>query len=283
MKGCEYVVSLVGCSPPRFVKISDLWSDPRKDANHPANVQYQGVKNLLEASKTENVKKFVRLTGLAVGASPWNPVSILFSLLLSFSTYWNRKGEMLLRESGVDYSIIRPGGLKDVPRAREGTDKLFLASEAWGDKTPPFTTGISRADLADLCCLSLTDKRLSRATLRVNRMRPPTADNNYFEDPQAKSTWEELLDTVRRLFQCFFTCKSHTSLAPPSLPPTRLSQTRNLLKKSTTPSLSASQPQQVCILPSHRPPFMLLQLPGCSASSWAGSRSSLYPCSDEAP
>jgi len=196
MKGCEYVISLVGCRPPRFVKVSDLWSDPRKDPNHPVNVQFEGVKNLLQASKEEKIKKFVRLTGLAVGASPWNPVSILFSLLLSFSTYWNRKGEILLRESGVDYSIIRPGGLKDIPRAREGTDKLFLASEAWGDKSPPFTTGISRADVADLCCLSLTDQRLSRATLRINRMRPPTADNNYFEDPNAKSTWEEMLDTV---------------------------------------------------------------------------------------
>ena len=55
------------------------------------------------------VKKFVRVTGLSVGLSTWNPVSILFSIVLSFSNMWNRKGEQEIRASGIDYTIIRPG------------------------------------------------------------------------------------------------------------------------------------------------------------------------------
>ena len=97
----------------------------------------------------------MRLTGLSVGLSPWSPLSILFSIVLSFSNKWNRRGEMLLRESGLDYTIVRPGGLKDDPPAKERGDKLLLGSESWGSDQPPPTTGISRSDVASLLCLAL--------------------------------------------------------------------------------------------------------------------------------
>ena len=91
-----------------------LRSDPFEDPAHPANLNFKGMQNIVAACKATGVKKVVRLTGLSVGLSPWNPISILFSIVLSFSNMWNRRGEQVLRESGLDYSIVRPGGLKDV-------------------------------------------------------------------------------------------------------------------------------------------------------------------------
>ena len=59
------------------------------------------------------VKKVVRLTGLSVGLSPWNPISILFSIVLSFSNLWNRRGEMVLRDRcrrcGTLHVFVGPG------------------------------------------------------------------------------------------------------------------------------------------------------------------------------
>ena len=194
--GCENVVAAYGMSPPRFAKLSDLWRDPFGDPRHPANINYKGMQHVVAACKAARVKKVVRLTGLSVGLSPWNPISILFSIVLSFSNMWNRRGERVLRDSGLDYSIVRPGGLKNEPPAAERGEKLLLASEAWGDETPPPTTGISRADVASLLCLCLSEPRLQRATLRVNRVKPGHPSNNYWEDPRGKSTWAELVGTV---------------------------------------------------------------------------------------
>ena len=194
--GCENLVAAYGMSPPRFAKFSDIWRDPFDDPRHPANINFKGMENVVAACKAAGVTKVVRLTGLSVGLSPWNPITILFSIVLSFSNMWNRRGEQVLRNSGLDYTIVRPGGLKDVPPARESGDKLLLASESWGEDAPPPTTGISRADVASLLCLALSEPCLSRATLRINRVKPGRADNNYYEDSRGKSTWDEMLDTV---------------------------------------------------------------------------------------
>lgn len=151
----------------------------------------------LKDKQIKNLKNRLRdrFIGLSVGLSTWNPISILFSIVLSFSNMWNRRGEQVLRESGIDYSIVRPGGLKDDAPAQERGDKLLLASESWGEEAPPATTGISRTDVAGLLCLCLAEPCLSRATLRVNRVKPGSADNNYFEDSRGKATWEEMLPT----------------------------------------------------------------------------------------
>jgi uncharacterized protein YbjT (DUF2867 family) len=194
--GCENLVAAYGMNPPRFVKISDIWRDPFDDPRHPANINFKGMENVVAASKAAGVKKVVRLTGLSVGLSPWNPISILFSIVLSFSNMWNRRGEQVLRDSGLDYTVVRPGGLKDVAPAHQTGERLLMASESWGEDAPPPTTGISRADVASLLCLSLSQPCLSRTTLRVNRVKPGRADNNYYEDPRGKATWEEMLDTV---------------------------------------------------------------------------------------
>jgi len=66
-----------------------LRSDPFEDPEHPANLNFKGMQNIVAACRATGVKKVVRLTGLSVGLSPWNPVSILFSIVLRFcGVFW---------------------------------------------------------------------------------------------------------------------------------------------------------------------------------------------------
>uniref|UniRef100_A0A7S1HA13 NAD(P)-binding domain-containing protein n=1 Tax=Hemiselmis andersenii TaxID=464988 RepID=A0A7S1HA13_HEMAN len=200
VRGCRAVICTAAVKPMRFGKVSDLWSDPFSDPGHPANLNLRGIQNLISACEETSppVQKLVRVTGLSVGLSPWSPISILFSLVNSFANRWNREGELAIRASSMDYTVIRPAGIKDCPKASETGDKLLLATDApeWEGQRPPATTGISREDVADLVCASVDDKRLSKATLRVSRMARGTARNFYRDDARGGYTWDAIIPRV---------------------------------------------------------------------------------------
>ena len=63
---------------------------------------------------------------------------------------WKRKAEKYLIESGLDYTIIHPGGLLDTPASKEqlmlDVDDKLIKNEK---------RSISRADVANLCVAAL--------------------------------------------------------------------------------------------------------------------------------
>ena len=63
---------------------------------------------------------------------------------------WKRKAEKYLIESGLDYTIIHPGGLLDTPASQEqlmlDVDDKLIKNEK---------RSISRADVANLCVAAL--------------------------------------------------------------------------------------------------------------------------------
>jgi hypothetical protein len=64
---------------------------------------------------------------------------------------WKRKAERYLVESGLDYTIIHPGGLVDTPA---GLEEYVIDVD---DKLLNYTKrSISRADVANLCVAALT-------------------------------------------------------------------------------------------------------------------------------
>lgn len=81
----ESIIDVHGVSPPRFVKITDLFRSPRQtDASHPYVVNYLGVKNLLASMQKHHIPKLVRITGALVTVSCYNKFVALFNFLLSF-------------------------------------------------------------------------------------------------------------------------------------------------------------------------------------------------------
>ena len=72
-------------------------------------------------------------------------------------------GEEALRRSGVDYCVVRPGGLTDGP-AGQATLTAQQGDRASGR--------VSRADVAAVCVAALTDAAASRRTLELVDAKP---------------------------------------------------------------------------------------------------------------
>jgi len=123
MQGIQTVISAVGsCTPV--------------GKNCPKRVDYEGVVNLINAAQTQGVKRFILISSIAV-THPEHPLN-RFGKILD----WKLKGEEALRHSGLDYAIVRPGGLKDTPG---GCHSLVF------DQGDQILGTISREDLADTC------------------------------------------------------------------------------------------------------------------------------------
>ena len=166
----DKVIDVHGVRPPRFVKLRDILRRPAEDdITHPYNINYKGTANVLSAMKTNNVKKLVRLTGALVGASCWKPFVALFNFLLSFSNKWHERSEILIRDSGIDYTVVRPSELADEPSAaslsypaigEQATPRYLIAvpGDTTRDKAPPIPipSKISIRDVADLCVQAAT-------------------------------------------------------------------------------------------------------------------------------
>ena len=106
--GCSTVVDVHGMKPPRFAKITDLFNHPKNIPYHPYNINYLGVKRILTAMEINKVKKIVRITGAFIDKSAFNYRRVLFNILLSMTSAWHEASEIAIRNSGLDYTVIRP-------------------------------------------------------------------------------------------------------------------------------------------------------------------------------
>jgi len=105
---------------------------------------YLGNKNLIDAAVKAAVQKFILISSIGSGESavalPPQAMETLRPVLLE-----KEKAEQYLVESGLTYTVIRPGGLKSEPATGNGV------------LTPNYTIAgtIHRADVAQLACRCL--------------------------------------------------------------------------------------------------------------------------------
>ncbi len=76
----------------------------------PEFVDYCGVKNLAQAAADTSVQQVVLMSSAGVTHED-HVLNQMFDNLL----IWKLRGEDALRASGVDYTIVRPGGLMETP------------------------------------------------------------------------------------------------------------------------------------------------------------------------
>ena len=139
MKGVTHIICTIGGSSPL-------------GANSPQHVDYEGVANLVESAITERVGHFVLVSSCAV-TKPNHSLNA-FGNVLS----WKLRGENILRESGLVYTIIRPGGLTDEAGGQH------LLQLGLGDRTSGM---ISRADVARTCIEVLEYPSTKNATFEI--------------------------------------------------------------------------------------------------------------------
>ncbi|MEA5617587.1 SDR family oxidoreductase [Cronbergia sp. UHCC 0137] len=115
---------------------------------------YLGNKNLIDAAVKAGVQKFILVTsigtGNSAGAMPPQALAALQPVLIE-----KEKAEQYLIASGLNYTIIRPGGLKSEP----ATDNGILTED------PRIVGSIHRADVAQLVCRCLNSSQANYKVL----------------------------------------------------------------------------------------------------------------------
>ena len=107
---------------------------------------YEGNKNVIDAAKAAGVKRLILITSVGAGDSADTPPFIVRWFLRKILPLKTQAEDHLLA-SGLDYTIIRPGGLK----SEEPTGGAYLSEDRE-------TMGIiTRADLAQLIVDCLDD------------------------------------------------------------------------------------------------------------------------------
>jgi len=94
LQGCDALVIATGARPSI-------------DLAAPLKVDAFGVRQQIRACQAVGVKRLVLVSSLCSGL--WLHPLNLFGLIL----VWKRLGEQWLEQSGLDWTVIRPGGLKE--------------------------------------------------------------------------------------------------------------------------------------------------------------------------
>lgn len=129
-------------------------------------VDWEGNRALIDAAESAGVKRFLVVTAGSAGRDG-------FLYTLPFGPYpWKAKAEAYLQNSGLDYTIIAPGGLRDEPAGLIG---VRLAPK--GD----YIVGpVNRADVAEVMVASLMDDRTIGTTMTI--INDETLDPNAWRE-----------------------------------------------------------------------------------------------------
>lgn len=120
-------------------------------ANNPDLVVSDGTQNIIEGMKKQAISRLVVVSALGVGDTR-DRVSLSFKMLMKTvlrKAYEDKeRQEQFVRESGLDWVIVRPGGLTNGPAT--GEYQFGLDSEIGSGQ-------VSRADVAAFVLQQLTD------------------------------------------------------------------------------------------------------------------------------
>lgn len=151
LSGAKSLVIAVGFVPGNPLKMNDA-------AHAVDNV---GTCKLIDAAKAAGVKKVVMVSSILTNARNWGKEkSPGFVVTNAFGNVLDEKivAENYLRASGLDYTIVRPGGLK----AKPPTGELMVSGEDTLEAGE-----ISRDLVAEVCVASLTDAKASNRVLEI--------------------------------------------------------------------------------------------------------------------
>ncbi|NJM69872.1 MAG: SDR family oxidoreductase [Scytonema sp. RU_4_4] len=99
---------------------------PSFDPTGPYKVDCEGTKNLVDAAKAKGIEHFVLVSSLAASQF-FHPLNLFWLIL-----YWKKQAEEYIQKSGLNYTIVRPGGLKNEDNSNQvvmqSADTLFEGS-----------------------------------------------------------------------------------------------------------------------------------------------------------
>ncbi|NJM76188.1 MAG: SDR family oxidoreductase [Acaryochloridaceae cyanobacterium RU_4_10] len=131
----------------------------------PYQVDCEGTKNIIDAAKSLQVKHFVLVSSLCASQF-FHPLNLFWLILV-----WKQQAEQYLQQSGLTYTIVRPGGLRSTEDQNaitmSGADTLFEGS-------------ISRTQVAQVCIEALFHSSAQNKIVEI--VSKPDATQRPFED-----------------------------------------------------------------------------------------------------
>ena len=139
-------------------------AQPSFDITGPYKVDYEGTTNLVDVAREKDIKHVVFVSSLCVSRF-FHPLNLFWLVL-----YWKKKAEEYLVRSGVPYTIVRPGGLKNDDNTNAitmaGADTLFEGS-------------IPRIKVAQVCVEALFQSSARNKIVEV--VAPPDAESTSLD------------------------------------------------------------------------------------------------------
>jgi uncharacterized protein YbjT (DUF2867 family) len=152
MQGVTHVVSAIG-------------SRERAGPNSFEFVDWGGNRNLIDAAKAAGVRRFVLLTS---GTAGIGAIDDDLSRRFGPGRIWKGRAEQHLRDSGLAYAIVAPGGLRDWAGGEREVVLKARRDYAIG--------AVSRADVAAVLVECLFSAACARKTVTVINGKGPAND-----------------------------------------------------------------------------------------------------------
>ena len=137
-----------------------------------------GTIHLIDAAKQAGVRRFILVTSIGVGETS-DDVPAPLKLMLGKVLAAKERAEARLQASGLDYTILRPGGLTNEP----ATGRVLCAARGLGGTIP--RADVANAAVAALFQAQARGKTLSLVSEAGVRHRPPDAIRLDWQIPQA--------------------------------------------------------------------------------------------------
>ena len=145
----DHVIVTAGIRSGRLARESSV-----KETDH------QGVLNALEAAGEAGVRgRFMYMNSIGIRTPSW--ASSVLNLVKGNTLVWRGRAESAIRASGVDYTIIRTGFLRNAPAGQ----RAVVVGQ--GALPLRWRYQIARADVAEAFVEALTHPRASRASFEI--------------------------------------------------------------------------------------------------------------------
>jgi uncharacterized protein YbjT (DUF2867 family) len=140
-------------------------ASPSFDPTGPYKVDYEGTKNLVDAAKAKRIEHFVFVSSLAA-SQIFHPLNLFWLILV-----WKKQAEEYLQKSGLTYTIVRPGGLKN----EDNSNSIVMRSA-----DTLFDGSIPRQKVAQVCVEALFQGEARNKIVEV--VATPEAPQKSFDE-----------------------------------------------------------------------------------------------------
>jgi len=128
----------------------------------PFEVDFQGTSNLVALARQRALRKFVHVTSIGTD-DMLAPLNLFWGIL-----FWKKRGEEELQRSGLDYTVVRPGGLKSELKEGEVAGNVVMKPPGYYGVPPRGKAGsVLRRQVAEVCVAALYEPAASNSVVEV--------------------------------------------------------------------------------------------------------------------